>query len=135
MAKLERRCGSSAIGNFTVESHTNKKKTYDLRITEDGRNTCTCIAFAMKRNKLGGNSAIGNPECTCKHINALLATRNACGWTSVEGEKAKFETVCPRCFHDTEEFDPRDPETIDLDELMQDFLALSKKLKGTNVGS
>lgn len=123
------RCSSNPIGVFNAESMTNANKMYTVQITENGMNTCTCIAFAMKRNKLGGNSAIGTPECTCKHIQAILLTRSACGWSStLTDEPSKFG-VCPRCYNDTEIYDTRDPSTIDLDELMEDFKRLQKKIK------
>lgn len=128
-SRYARRCTSTPVGSYRVASETTANKSYDLVIDEYGRNTCTCVAFAIKRNKLGGLDAIGTPECTCKHIRAMLETRGGCGWNSLTGETPEFETVCPRCYEDTEVYDPRDPEDVDLDELMADFLALSKKLK------
>lgn len=124
------RCTSStAFGSHSVASHTEKKKKYSVTIDNFGNNTCTCIAFVMKRNKMGGLSAIGDPELTCKHIQALLAVRGGCGWSSLlVDEEAKFGKVCPRCYNDTEEYDTRNPEDVDLEELMADFLAISKKL-------
>lgn len=127
---LAKRCTSTPFGAHTVSSHTDNKKSYTVIIDENGHNTCTCIAFAMKRNKLGGYSAIGTPECTCKHINAFLAARAGCGWNSLTGEAQQVETICPRCYEYVEEYDTRDPDDVDLDELMADFLAIQKKLKG-----
>lgn len=129
-ATLARKCTKTASGWFHCESMTQKNKSYDVFLDPDkGKNTCTCIAFVMKRNKLGGLEAIGTPECTCKHIQALQAAKSGCGWTSDAPEKHEYPGICPRCFDDTEVYDQRDPETVDLDELMKDFLALKKKLK------
>lgn len=128
-ATIARKCTETAVGFFHCESMSEAKKFYDVYLDIDGKNTCSCIAFAIKKNRLGGNDAIGTPECTCKHIQALQSTRSGCGWTSDAKEQHEFETVCPRCFADTEVYDTRDPETVDLDELMKDFLALKKKLK------
>jgi hypothetical protein len=125
---LPRRCTASAVGLHRLESFTSADKSYDVHIDTDGKNTCTCVAFVMKRNKLGGLTAIGTPDCTCKHIEAVLWTKG-CGWDSDTGEEPQFEAVCPRCYNDTETYDPRDPNTIDLDELMADYLALSRKLE------
>lgn len=133
-ATLARKCSDTAVGIFHLESFDpkNKGKFYDVTLDVAGRNTCTCVAFMMKRNKLGGLKAIGTPDCTCKHIQALLAERGGCGWTSDAKEQHEYETVCPRCYANTEVYDTRDPETVDLDELMKDFLALKKKLKKVN---
>ncbi len=128
-AILSRRCTTSAVGMYHCESFTNHNKSYDVVIDSQGRDTCTCVAFVMKRNKLGGLSAIGTPECTCKHIRALKSEKRGCEWTSDTGATPEIETVCPNCYADTEEFDTRDPATVDLDELMADFLVLQKKLK------
>lgn len=128
----ERRCSSSPTGTYNVQSYNPKtpNKRYTLTITEDGRNRCTCTAWAIKKNKLGGDTAIGQPDCTCKHIKAILATRPGCGWNSVDGEPYQFETVCPRCFEDTEIYDiPRDTTEVDLDVLMDEFLALANRLR------
>jgi hypothetical protein len=125
------KCSDTAIGLFHCESMTDEGKFYDVVLEADGRNTCTCIAFVMKRNKLGGLSAIGTPACTCKHIQALQARNGGCGWTSESKEKQEYPNICPRCYAkaETYAYDTRDPKTVDLDELMADFLALQKKLK------
>lgn len=128
-ALLARKCTKTAVGFFHCESMTTKNKSYDVYLDPEGRNTCTCVAFVMRRNKLGGLSAIGTPDCTCKHIQALQAQRSGCGWTSDSEEQHEYDAICPRCFDNTEVYDTRDPETVDLDELMKDFLALQKKLK------
>ena len=127
-----RRCSSSPAGLYNIQSYNPKtpKKQYTVRLTEDGQNRCTCVAWAIKKNKLGGDTAIGTLACTCKHIQALLTTNPGCGWNSVDGETPQFETVCPRCYNDTEIYDlPRDIKDVDLDVLMADFLALAKRLR------
>lgn len=134
-ATLSRKCTDTAVGWFHCQSFTDAKKSYDVYLDAEDRNTCTCIAFAIKRNKVASlngitaDEAMDLDECTCKHILALKSDRSGCGWTSDSKEKHEYETVCPRCFADTEVYDTRDPETVDLDELMADFLALKKKLK------
>ena len=131
-ATRARKCTDTAVGWFHCESMSDRNKSYDVFLDAEGKNTCTCIAFAIKRNKLGGAEAIGTPECTCKHIQALHFRNSGCGWTSDSVEKHEYEGICPRCFADTEIYDTRDPETVDLDSLMADFLALKKKLKKAN---
>jgi hypothetical protein len=140
-ATLARKCTDTALGVFHCESMTDQGKFYDVLLDPDGRNTCTCIAFAMRRNKLvkqyrEANRELADPltldECTCKHIQALQSQKSGCGWTSDSDEQHEYEAICPRCFADTEVYDQRDPETVDLDELMKDFLALKKKLKTAN---
>lgn len=128
-ATLARKCSKTAVGFFHCESFKDQGKFYDVYLDIDGKHTCSCIAFAIKKNKLGGNDAIGTPECTCKHIQALQSREGGCGWTSDSKEQHEYDAICPRCFDNTEVYDTRDPETVDLDELMADFLALQKKLK------
>lgn len=125
-----RRCTSTPFGRHIAASQNpkTKNKRYDVLIDDRGKHTCTCVAFVMKRNKMGGLTAIGTAGLSCKHIDALLAVHGGCGWNSTTGEIPQFETVCPRCYNDTEFYDPRDPDDIDLDELMASFLAMSKKL-------
>jgi hypothetical protein len=104
-ATIALKCSDTALGLFHCESFTHQGKSYDVVLDSDNRNTCTCMAFALKiRN--GG-----------------------CGWTSESKEKNEYPNICPRCYAKTETYDTRDPETVDLDELMADFLALKKKLK------
>lgn len=131
-ATIALKCSDTALGLFHCESFTNHNKSYDVILDADGRNTCTCVAFVMKRNKMGGLSAIGDPNCTCKHIEALKVRNGGCGWTSESPDKHEYPNICPRCYAKTETYDTRDPETVDLDELMADFLALKKKLKKAN---
>lgn len=138
-ATLARKCTDTALGLFHVESYTEANKSYNVTLEADGRDTCSCMAFVMTRGKamkrhrertgFDLEDPLALPEVTCKHIQGLRATRNGCGWTSDSKEQHEYEAICPKCFADTEVYDQRDPETVDLDELMADFLALKKKLK------
>lgn len=130
MTNLARRCTSSPVGRHRVESMTQANKKYDLTIDEFGKHTCSCPAFAFKRNKMGGLSALGQPGCSCKHVDAFIAVNNGCGWNSTTGETPQVVTICPRCFNDTEEYSTEDPSTVDLDDLMARYKALQQRLKG-----
>lgn len=125
LTEYPRRCAGSPYGERLVHSLTSEK-VYVVELRPDGRNLCTCIAFAIRRNKLGGNVAIGRPECTCKHIEDLKDS--GCGWNSETGTEQEYPAICPACYNNVVEYDNRTLET-DADSLYESFLANAQRLK------
>lgn len=119
---MAKRCTLSPIGVHYVDSDTSNK-TYEVTIRTDGKNTCNCTGFVTKRNKLGGLVALGQPDCTCKHVKGVLAS-HGCGWTDDQDDAApaQYPRICPQCSSPSEEYDPPAPAKID-DEMLNDAMA------------
>lgn len=127
---MAKRCTMSPVGDHVVESDTTTKK-YMVTVREDGRNTCNCTGFVTKRNKLGGLSALGQPECTCKHVKGILAGKG-CGWNSETGKKQVYPFICPVCSCSTEDYTPPAPPKVDeemLNDTMAGLLALRERMR------
>lgn len=128
---MAKRCTLSPIGAHYVESDTSNK-TYEVTIRADGKNTCNCIGFVTKRNKLGGLVALGMPDCTCKHIKSIVATAG-CGWSDEHDAVAQqYPNVCPVCASTTEQYDPPLPAKLDddmLNDAMAGLLSLRERMK------
>lgn len=119
---MAKRCTLSNFGEHDAESDSSSK-VYKVVIREDGRNTCTCPAWAIKKNKLGGNKMIGDPECTCKHIKRIQQDAGGCGWNTENGQAQTYPDVCPACDSPTVEYTPPGPPPDD-----EDMAAAAEKL-------
>jgi hypothetical protein len=79
---------------ITVRSKSSANKTYTVSFKE-AMPTCTCIAYAIGRNRSVSNKPNRKPwgqNPWCKHVEEIL-DRGVCRW---EGD-ALFPGICPEC--------------------------------------
>lgn len=127
---MAKRCVMSPVGTHEVESDSSTK-IYEVVIREDGKNTCNCTGFVTKRNKLGGLVALGQPDCTCKHVKGIIAGKG-CGWNSETGKPQKYPQMCPDCLSPVEDYTVPAPARVDeemLNDTMAGLLALRERMR------
>lgn len=88
---------SSQIQPILAASKSDPFKSYEVIIkpVDSKYPKCSCIAFAMARNRArkGLESSNVDVEATCKHIKSVMTT--ACSWIG------GCEDICPKCGNET----------------------------------
>lgn len=88
---------STQIQPVLAASKSDPFKSYEviLKPVDSKYPKCTCIAFAMARNRARKGLEVTNVdvEASCKHIKSVLAT--ACTWSGGE------DLLCPECLSET----------------------------------
>lgn len=124
-------CSRHIVGDTEVRSSSGTK-VYTVHVSPEGGAHCTCPDWNIKRNKLKKEGYPDPDSYQCKHIKGLLQS-NGCDWTENDKVTAEFETVCPKCFAKTKQYQPSatNPTEEQLDAAIQDILAWRSQLLGT----
>lgn len=125
-----KRCTSAPIGVHKMQSDSDASKVYIVDIGPptpsfpSGQSVCSCIAYAIDRNRKGGKNhgAWGD----CKHIRRRIA-EGGCGWSSIDGVAQTFPNICPLCQDATVEYTPI-TGTEDVDEIITRLKALRDRV-------
>jgi hypothetical protein len=108
-----RRCTLTAFGMHHMQSDSRPDKDYLVQVNPGGDHVCTCINYAITRNKY--KKAGRADPYYCKHIQRALDKR-ACDWsTETSAERHKYAAVCPKCLAPTEEYFERPKEVTEAD--------------------
>lgn len=115
-------CASRGKQVFEVDSDSSDK-TYTVTAFVEGEfPTCSCVAYAIQRNRNGGKN-MGAPGM-CKHIKRVLA--ETCTWKQKHGDpRIPRDGKCPECggpVIDPEAQDTDSAKTVDgLLNILQDL--------------
>ncbi len=91
---MTQRC-AKADNVIEVHSDSNYDKTYKVTFAHDALPTCTCVSFAIGRNRMKSRKPTkpGNQDAFCKHIERVWHL-----WCTWEGEPLiPGFSICPQC--------------------------------------
>lgn len=120
-----RRCTMTAFGMHHMQSDSNSNNDYLVQIEPNSDPVCTCVNFAITRNKWKKEGKTGYQ---CKHIKRALEKR-ACDWsTESSDERYKYPTVCPKCHAPTEEY-YESPKNVTDEDIESTIASMRQQLK------
>lgn len=120
-----RRCTQTAFGMHHMQSDSNADKDYLVQIDPHGEHVCTCVNFAITRNKWKKQGKTGYQ---CKHIKRALEKRG-CDWSSETSDlRHKYEVVCPKCLAPTEEY-YESPKNVTDEDVESTIASMREQLK------
>lgn len=90
------RCEQMTHGSYQVPSDSQARKFYTVTAFGGVPPTCTCVAFAIGRNRTKSTkSSSKQGEAWCKHIEYIFDT--TCQWDSGSDIVQTQPGVCPSC--------------------------------------
>lgn len=108
-----------------MRSDSDTSKDYLVQINATGDHVCTCVNFAITRNKWKKQ---GKSGYRCKHIIRALDKRS-CDWSTESSEdRHKYDAVCPKCLAPTESYFET-PEVISDDDIQSTIASMREQLK------